>query len=152
MAEMEGYLKKHGLRWIGGKLDGQLDKEGIKKAIAKGNYQYRMPREIDINTVIRRIEELNAGLYSEGKGTEICQENGVHKFRKADPLPVGFFANGIAIKGYKFLSYQTKESLQVLGDLLDGYFPYILKGKYPNGVLLKVVDKLSERYVEESSE
>lgn len=40
----------------------------------------------------------------------------------------------------------------MLGDLLDGYFPYILKGKYPNGVLLKVVDKLSERYVEESSE
>lgn len=64
VAEMEAYLKKHGLRWIGGKLDGQLDKDSIKKAIAKGNYQYRMPREIDINTVIRRIEELNAGLYS----------------------------------------------------------------------------------------
>lgn len=67
-------------------------------------------------------------------------------------MPIGFFANGIAIKGYKFLSYQSKESLQVLGDLIDGYFPYILKGKYPNGVFLKVVDRVGERYVEESSE
>jgi hypothetical protein len=67
-------------------------------------------------------------------------------------LPIGFFANGIAIKGYKFLSYQTKESLQVLGDLLDGYFPFILKGKYPNGVFLKVVDRLAERYSEDSSD
>lgn len=84
-------------------------------------------------------------------GTEVYSENGVHKFRKAEPLPIGFFANGIAIKGYKFLSYQSKESLQVLGDLIDGYFPYILKGKYPNGVFLKVVDKVAERYVEEAS-
>jgi hypothetical protein len=40
----------------------------------------------------------------------------------------------------------------VLGDLIDGYFPFILKGKYPNGVFLKVVDRVAERYVEESSE
>jgi hypothetical protein len=48
--------------------------------------------------------------------------------------------------------YQTKESLQVLGDLLDGYFPFILKGKYPNGVFLKVVDRLGERYSEDSTD
>jgi len=58
-------------------------------------------------------------------------------------LPIGFFADGIAIKGYNFFSYKTKESLQILGDLVDGYFPYVLKAKYPNGVFLKVVDKLA---------
>jgi hypothetical protein len=42
----------------------------MKKDI-KGNYQYRMPSEIDINTIIRRAEELNAGLHSEGMGTEV---------------------------------------------------------------------------------
>lgn len=80
------------------------------------------------------------------------QDQGVHKFRKAEPLPVGFFGNGIAIKGYKFFPYKSKESLQILGDLIDGYFPYILKGKYPNGVFMKVVDKTAEKYNEESSE
>lgn len=66
-------------------------------------------------------------------------------------MPIGFFANGIAIKGYKFFSYKTKESLQVLGDLVDGYFPSVLKGKYPGGVFMKVVDKLSEQYNAEIS-
>jgi hypothetical protein len=41
----------------------------MKKAIAKGNYQYRLPSEIDINTLKRRIEELNGGLHAEGMGT-----------------------------------------------------------------------------------
>lgn len=81
-------------------------------------------------------------------GTEIYQENGVHKFRKAEPLPIGFFANGIAIKGYKFYSYQTKQSLQILSDLIDGYFPSVLKARYPNGVFMKVTDKLAEKYGE----
>ena len=76
-------------------------------------------------------------------GTEVYQENGVHKFRKAEALPIGFFSNGIAIKGYKFFPYKSKESLQILGDFIDGYFPYILKARYPNGVFMKVVDKVA---------
>ena len=31
----------------------------------------------------------------------------------------------------------------MLSDLIDGYFPYVLKGKYPNGVFLEVVDKIA---------
>lgn len=61
---MENYLKKYGLKWVGDKMQGQLDQENIRKAIAKGNYQYRLPKQIDINTIARRIQELNAGLYS----------------------------------------------------------------------------------------
>lgn len=79
-------------------------------------------------------------------GTEVYSENGVHKFRKAEPLPMAFFGNGIAIKGFKFFPYKTKESLQILSDLVDGYFPYVLKHKYPNGVFLNVVDKIAVKY------
>ena len=35
----------------------------------------------------------------------------------------------------------------MLGDILDGYFPYDLKKKYPEGVPLKMVDKTTELYV-----
>ena len=66
---MEEYLKKYGLKWVGDKIQGKLEQEQIKKAIKKGNYNYRLPNQIDINTVIRRIEELNAGLHSQGMGT-----------------------------------------------------------------------------------
>ena len=35
--------------------------------------------------------------------------------------------------------------------MVDGYFPYVLKGKYPNGVFLKVTDKVAEKYDEENN-
>ena len=42
--------------------------------------------------------------------------------------------------------------MRILSDLLDGYFPYILKNKYPDGVFLKAVDKVEKKYDEEYSE
>ena len=75
---------------------------------AANKFKYKLPSEIDINTIRRRVQQLNAGLHSEGQGTEIYIENGIHKFRKADPLTIGFFADGIAIKGFKFAPYNTK--------------------------------------------
>lgn len=59
---------------------------------------------------------------------------------------MAFFGNGIAIKGFKFFTYKSKQSLQILSDLVDGYFPYVLKHKYPNGVFLSVIDKIALKY------
>ena len=75
----------------------------------------------------------------------------VHKFRQAEPLPIGFYGNGIAIKGFKFNPYTSKESLRILSDILDGYFPYILKNKYPNGVFIKVLDYIEKKYEDDDS-
>lgn len=59
---------------------------------------------------------------------------------------MAFYGDGIAIKGFNFYPYKSKESLKILSDLVDGYFPYVLKGKYPNGVFLHVVDMIAEKY------
>lgn len=61
---MEAYLKKYGLKWVGNKIEGKLEADKMKKDIAKPNYQYRLPSEIDISTIQRRAEELNSGLHS----------------------------------------------------------------------------------------
>ena len=37
----------------------------------------------------------------------------------------------------------------MLSDILDGYFPYDLKAKYPEGCPLKAVDCVDETYSEE---
>lgn len=63
-------------------------------------------------------------------------------------MPIAFFADGIAIKGMNFYPYKTKESLRILSDLVDGYFPYVLKQKYPNGVFLNVVDMIAIKYAD----
>jgi hypothetical protein len=60
-----------------------------------------------------------------------------------DPLPLGFYSNGIVMSGFKFFSYGSNDAYLILADILDGYFPYQLKKLYPNGTLLKVVDKTS---------
>ena len=52
----------------------------------------------------------------------------------------------INFQGFKFYKYGSNEGYQILTDLLDGYFPYILKHKYPHGTLIKVLDKTDEKY------
>ena len=109
---------------------------------------YRLPSEIDLATIQRRVAELNAGLEAEGYGTEVYNEKGIHKLRKTEHLPIAFYSNGICIKGYNFYSYKSKESLRILADIVDGYFPFVFKAKYPDGVLLQVIDKVEEAYVQ----
>lgn len=50
------------------------------------------------------------------------------------------------MKGFKFFPYGGNDAHLILADILDGYFPYQLKNKYPNGTLLKVVDKTEEMF------
>jgi len=50
------------------------------------------------------------------------------------------------IKGFPFYPYYSKQAQSVLSDILDGYFPYDLKKKYPEGVPLKPIDMCDEVY------
>lgn len=72
------------MKWVGnGKIEGQLNQKKMKQDISNSKNNYRLPSEIDLATIQRRVEELNAGLHHEGQGTEIYSENGIHKMRKA---------------------------------------------------------------------
>lgn len=50
-------------------MEGKLNKDQLKKDMEKPKYNYHLPSEVDINTVARRIEELNMGLHQEGVST-----------------------------------------------------------------------------------
>ena len=50
------------------------------------------------------------------------------------------------IKGMPFYPYYSKQAQSMLSDILDGYFPYDLKEKYPEGVPLKPIDMVDETY------
>jgi hypothetical protein len=73
------------------------------------------------------------------------------EFKKLDPVQIFFFKNGIIIKGFKFSPYYAKEAQSILSDILDGYFPFDLKSKYPEGVELEPVDCTDEVYTPEIS-
>ena len=62
---------------------------------------------------------------------------------------IGFYSDGIVLAGYPFYKYASNEGLQIIGDILDGFFPYILRFKHPYGVPLKIVDKTDLKYTTE---
>jgi len=66
---------------------------------------------------------------------------------EVDEIPIFFFKNGIILYGHQFKAYSSNDAQSWLSDLLEGYFPYDLKRKYPDGAPLKVVDRSDEDYV-----
>ena len=60
---MESFLKDYGLKWVGENnvQEGEFHIEDVKKELdcAKPIYKSSLPREIDMNVVVRRIDELN---------------------------------------------------------------------------------------------
>lgn len=102
-----------------------------------------MPSEIDTEVLQKRIEELN--FIAEKQRLQTIAP-GMRGFKVHDDVPIFFFANGLMIKGMPFYPYYSKQAQSVLSDILDGYFPYDLKEKYPEGVPLKPIDMVDETY------
>jgi len=71
------------------------------------------------------------------------------EFKALAPVQIFFFKNGIIIKGFNFSPYYAKEAQSILSDILDGYFPFDLKQKYPEGVMLEPVDCTDDTWTEE---
>ena len=142
--EMKQFLKDYGLKWVGNdsKAEGEFDSEAVHQEISHQgpSYRNRLPPEIDTEILTRRIEELN--FIAEKNKVE--NKHGVNKISKHDHFPIWFFKNGLVLKGFPFYPYYSKEAQSVLSDILDGYFPYDLKKKYPEGVPLKPIDRVDE--------
>jgi len=66
-------------------------------------------------------------------------------------MNVIFYRNGVKFGSLKFIEYSSKEGKRVLGDLTDGYYPFLLQKGYPDGVLMKIQNSLSESYGEEEA-
>ena len=62
------------------------------------------------------------------------------------PLLIAFYKDGITLEGFPFRPYFSKEAQSILSDILDGYFPYDLKTKFPDGVPLKIKDHTTEMH------
>lgn len=91
----------------------------------------------------RRIEELNFIAEKQRISTIRPGQKG---FVDVGEVSIFFFKNGLMIAGMPFYPYYAKQAQSMLSDILDGYFPYDLKVKYPNGVPLKPVDMCDETY------
>lgn len=44
------------MKWVGNSVEGKLDKDKMKKDINNAKNNYRLPSQIDIGTIQRRVE------------------------------------------------------------------------------------------------
>ena len=142
---MEEFLNDYGLKWVGKEGNqGVFNADQVKQEIdMKGPcYRNNLPPEIDTEVLSRRIEELNFI----AEKSKIQKKDGVNKFVKQDDFKIWFFKNGLLLQGFPFYPYHSKEAQSVLSDILEGYFPYDLKIKFPNGVPLKPIDLTDDVY------
>lgn len=112
--------------------------------------QRQIPKEIDINIVSKRIEEMNFLTIKDGNSSNFEKDSdGVFKLKFQKELKFFFYKDGLVIETYKFYNYNSIEAKRILHDILDGYIPYILQSAYPKGILLKVVNCLHKNFSSE---
>lgn len=68
-----------------------------------------------------------------GVHTVVKDNTGAHRLKKADPLPIAFFKNGLLMKGYPFFPFNSEEGQVTLCPLkLFPFSRYLLEndGRY----------------------
>lgn len=100
--------------------------------------------KIDFDKIIKNVEELNV---IAGEGVAAIQNvQGGARLRVPDPVPLQLFRNGIVMFAGPFRPYTDETTQACIRDLTEGYFPWELKDRYPDGVPLKLVDRRNEDY------
>jgi len=113
--------------------------------------QHVMERiHIDIPTLTARVKALNDMVESKGARVVSSLVGGaVHARLVADdtlPLPISFFRDGVKLADLPFHVYSSRDAQTIIRDIMDGYFPYALKDAYPDGVAMRVIDRMMQDF------
>lgn len=60
-----------------------------------------------MKTIAIRIKELNQLLRSEGSQQVYKDISGAHKLKELESIAIGFYSDGIVMKGFPFCSYNS---------------------------------------------
>ncbi|NWI92548.1 UBX11 protein, partial [Pitta sordida] len=87
---------------------------------------------IDFDLILENVKYLNL-LAGEGTARVEHTLRGA-RLRRAQPLPLTLYQNGIVMCHGAFRPYQDPSTQQCLQDIMDGYFPSELQPRYPDGI------------------
>lgn len=132
--------------------DADNDGDGSNDRSGDDNTQVEAEKtnfKLDMDKIKRSIAELNI-LAGEGSSTFVKSTTGSPNLRQlkeqSKEIPITFFKNGFMIFAGPFRPYTVPSSIPFLNDICDGYFPYELKDRFPNGVAFKLTDLSSQVY------
>ncbi|ORX42991.1 hypothetical protein BCR36DRAFT_415838 [Piromyces finnis] len=92
----------------------------------------------DFNQFSKQIKFLNH-LSEEGIGQIVQHKNGAYTIKMPEPQILNVYSNGFIFDN-QFHSFSEKDSILFIKEIVDGYFPFQLKDKYPEGVPFKLID------------
>ncbi|XP_061676999.1 UBX domain-containing protein 11 [Syngnathoides biaculeatus] len=138
--DMESFLNDYGLIWVGDKKPSNAAQQ--KHTSITGTSVVRNFR-MDFDLVIQMIKELNVVA---GESFVRSTSTGAQLARN-DPVELKLYSNGIVMFNGPFRSYQENSTQQCMQDLMEGYFPSELQGRFPNGVPFEVHDRREEEFV-----
>ncbi|CAN0348809.1 unnamed protein product [Lampetra planeri] len=171
--QMEAFLRDYGLVWVGDA--GGRGAEGHEPAADAGGETHGGSRthvqthtrayacahvltctrttadaaaglRVDLDAVLRHVRELNL-VAGEGE-SQVERTAGGARLRPPQSVPLTLYRNGMLMFGGPFRPYTDPATQECLQDIVDGYFPSELQGRYPDGVPFQVTDRRGEVFHE----
>ncbi len=103
----------------------------------------RPPLPVPLSELQSKVDELNE-VAGDGCGQIVSAGGGQHVLSTPDPVNLVVYRDGLQIHTMPAKPYNDPAVTAVLRDILDGYFPYVLKRDFPDGVPLRVVDRTGD--------
>ncbi|XP_068125319.1 UBX domain-containing protein 11 [Hyperolius riggenbachi] len=132
--DMERFLNDYGLIWVGDE-DSAAHVEQTNSSSSGISSQTFQP---DFDLVVENLRDLNV-LGGEGV-SQIQYKDRAARLKRPDPISLTLYKNGIILFQGPFRSYQEASTQQCVRDIMDGYFPSELQGRFPDGVVFQVTD------------
>lgn len=162
---MTDFLEDHGLAWVGPEeVSSNSEEEGTVEPVAQNSqdspkgFRDGLPSKqpvtqtLDIKVIEAKVQSLNEMVDSDAHIVSQAVGGAVHARLSSNnygmPLPLIFFADGLKLGEWAFQQFDSPSSQHLIRDILEGYFPYVLKDDFPNGVELKVVNRTAHKYSE----
>ncbi|XP_030249362.1 UBX domain-containing protein 11 [Sparus aurata] len=147
--EMESFLSDYGLIWVGDGESGDSAESNKPQSVGRGLRQPDASAvrsfHMNFDLVVQRIRELNI-LTGDGECFVRSTATGA-QLAKKDPIQLSLYSNGIVMFDGPFRSYQENSTQRCMQDLMAGYFPSELQGRFPDGVPFEVHDRRDEKFI-----
>lgn len=146
---MKSFLKDYGLKWLNNdtqkgefKLKALLDDLHLAKDDLMYNWDTKTFNLLNLDLIGDKVEVIN-NRFARGFRQSVKKES---EEGGQDVIKLKFYKNGLKVGTLKYFSYVSREAHSLLRDIIGGFLPTFLKNIYPEGTLMKVVNKSYKTY------
>ena len=151
---MHDFLREKGFEVMGiPDGDDEIDLDSVDQvALSRAKNQLeqlingeKSNQTVDISLLERRVDELNFLTNKDGDDYVKDGKSNMFKLEKKPEVSLFIFTNGIVLDKV-FYALSTNGYKSTIKDILDGYVPSVLKGKFPKGVLINLLNNLHTHF------